>query len=255
MREDLIMEHGFTEKEISEMLVLLNQMEVASNYEHISTPELQRFIWLVRNQKERRGLTLGQIESLAVDIEKYYHERGLQLAKAFIPRQSMRDGVLVIELMNGKLGAVQVDDNEIYDAKMITGSFDDILGKPVSFERVEERMYFVNDYPGINLTGTFKSGYQVGDSVLQLSVNRESRLDTTLRLDNHGSELTGEIRGFARFFLNNPGGRADQLDLSLLQSSDDLYIDNITLQQNLAEDFRFGTVNMSSANGSFFRRG
>lgn len=219
MREDQVMAHGFTEQEVAEVLKLLNEMEVANNYEHISTPQLQRFIWLVRNQKERRGLTLGQIESLAADVEKYYHSHGLQLARAFIPRQSMRDGVLVIEVMNGKLGAVDVEPSNIYDARRITGPFDDMLTEPVSFERIEERMYLINDYPGINVSGTFKPGYQPGDTRLHLSVNQEERIETTLRLDNHGSELTGTTRGFAQFFINNPGGLADQLNLSLLQST------------------------------------
>ncbi|NOX43613.1 MAG: ShlB/FhaC/HecB family hemolysin secretion/activation protein [Gammaproteobacteria bacterium] len=219
MREDEIKEHGFTEKEVAEIIELLNELDVSINYEHVSTPELQRFIWLVRQQKERRGLTLSQIERLATDVENYYHDRGLKLAKAYLPRQAMREGVLVIEVMNGKLGAVEIENNTLYSTDAIIRPFHDILTHPVTFDQIEERMFLINDYPGINITGLFKPGYQIGDTELHLTLQDESRFDSTLRLDNHGSELTGETRGFAQFYWNNPTGIADQFNLAILQST------------------------------------
>lgn len=219
MREDEVKAHGFTEKEVTEVMSLLNELDVQTNFEHVSEPELQRFIWLVREQKERRGLTLGQIEGLAGDVQNYYHDHGLKLAIAYVPRQSMRDGVLVIEVLNGKMGGVVVEGNTLYNSPSIVDPFDDILAEPVTFDRIEERMFLINDYPGISITGTFQPGEQIGDSKLTLKVTQEKVFEGTLRLDNHGSDLTGEIRGFAEFHWNNPFGIADQLDLAILQST------------------------------------
>ncbi len=219
MREDEVKEHGFTEKEVTEVMTLLNELDVETNYEHVSEPELQRFIWLVREQKERRGLTMGQIEGLATDVQHYYRTHGLNLAIAYIPRQFMRDGVLVIEVLNGKLGGATVEDNTLYQSALITDPFDDILAEPVTFERIEERMFLINDYPGISITGMFQPGEQIGDSKLALTVSHENAFDGTLRLDNHGSDLTGKYRVFAEFYWNNPSGIADQLNLAILQSS------------------------------------
>ncbi len=94
MREDEIKAHGFTEKEVTEVMTLLNELEVETNYAHVNTAELQRFIWLVRQQKERRGLSFAQIDDLASAVENYYHNHGLKLAIAHVPRQTMRGGVL-----------------------------------------------------------------------------------------------------------------------------------------------------------------
>jgi len=219
MREDEIKAHGFTEKEVTEVMALLNELDVETHYEHVSTPQLQRFIWLVRQQKENRGLTLGQIEGLATDVENYYHARGFKLAMAYIPRQTMRDGVLLISVMNGILSEVDVINNTLYSRDILTGIFDDILALPVMFDNIEERMFLLNDLPGNSVTGIFLSGHQVGDSKLQLTVGRERRFDSTLRLDNHGSDLTGRVRGFAQVNINNPLGIADQIDLAVLQST------------------------------------
>jgi len=219
MREDEVKEHGFTEKEVTEVMKLLNQLDVETNYEHVSEPELQRFIWLVREQKERRGLTLGQIEGLASDVQNYYRSHGLKLAVAYIPRQFMREGVLVIEVLNGKLGGVVVEGNQRYSTNILTDPFDDILAQPVTFDRIEERMFLINDYPGISTQGIFQPGEQIGDSKLALKVTHENAFDSTLRLDNHGSELTGKYRAFIEFYWNNPSGIADQLNIAFLQST------------------------------------
>ena len=219
MREDEIKAHGFTEKEVAEVMNLLNELEVETNYAHVNTAELQRFIWLVRQQKERRGLSFTQIDELAEAVENYYHNHGLKLAIAHVPRQTMRDGVLIINVINGTLGSVDVKQNTLYSDEQITGLFNDVINQPVTFERIEERMYLLNDLPGHRTSGLFLPGNQVGDSSLQLTVRHESRLDSTFRLDNHGTDLTGRLRGFAQFNINNPLGIADQIDLAVLQAS------------------------------------
>lgn len=219
MRESEIEEYGYSKKELAEIANLLNKIDTERNYEHVSTPDLQKFIWLVREQKEKRGLSIGEIEGIAEKVKDYYRSRGLQLAEAYIPRQAMRGGLITIIISPSKLGAVEIIDNQLYKNAVITRVFDDILTEPVTFKRISERSYLINDFPGLAVTGNLEQGYQVGDSKLSLTAIYEKAYEGTLRLDNHGSELTGEIRGFAEFYWNNPAGIADQLNLSLLQST------------------------------------
>jgi len=219
MREDKLRAHGYTDEEIAEILDLLNKLDTTRQLDHVTTPDLQKFIWLVREQKERRGLSLGEIENIAYEVEEYYRERGMGLVKAFVPRQAMRDGVLVITVLNGKLGTVEVLENELYTDELISSVFFDIMYKPVKFDFIEERMFLLNDLPGLAVSGAFEAGDQVGDTRLNLSVLTENEFDHTLRLDNHGADSTGKIRGFYQFYWNNPAEIADQLSLALLQSS------------------------------------
>ena len=219
MREDEIKEYGYSNKELAEIANLLNRIDSERNYEHVSTPDLQRFVWLVREQKERRGLSMGQIEAIAEKVRDYYRGRGLQLAEAYIPRQAMRDGLVTIIVNPSTLGGVEIDDNQLYSSDIITSVFDDILTEPVTFNRISERSYLINDFPGLGVNGQLFAGEQVGDSKLSLKATREQAYEGTLRLDNHGSELTGQVRGFAEFYWNNPLGIADQLNLAVLQST------------------------------------
>lgn len=220
MNEFKVLESGFTETEIEEVAELVGEIEEQTMDRHVSELEVQKLVWLIREQRSKRGVTLGQIEAVADRITRFYRERGFILAKAYIPKQQVRDGVVTLTLLLGLLGDIRIYDNEMYDATQLTTIFDDWKGLPVTTSVVEENLYLINDFPGLSATGFFQPGSQVGDSRLNLNVRNEARYQKSLRLDNHGSEQTGEYRFYGEFKVNNPLRIADQLDLSVLYAVD-----------------------------------
>ena len=218
MEEGKLLDSGFTEDELGEVSNLLVEIEKETVDRHVSPLEVQKLVWLVREQRGRRGITLGVIETVADTITKYYRERGFILAKAYIPEQQVRDGVVTLTLLLGVLGEVEVNNNELYSDKSLSSVFDDSFTLPVKNTVVEEKLYLINEFPGVAVHGFFEPGAQVGDTRLNINVLSESEFDTTLRLDNHGSDQTGEYRFYGEAQWNNPLGNADQLHLGLLYS-------------------------------------
>jgi len=216
MDEYKILESGFTEQELEEISALLGDIEEETADRHVTEVDVQKLIWLVRDQRSKRGVTLGQIESVADRITQFYRKRGFILAKAYIPQQQVRDGVVTLTLLLGTLGEVSVNNNLLYDGDYLSSAFDDILTKPVTSSAIEEKLYFINDYPGIGVSGIFEPGSQVGDTKLNLNVISEHAYASNVRLDNHGSEQTGENRLYGEFFWQNPSGNADQLQMAAL---------------------------------------
>lgn len=218
MAEDKLLDSGYTLEELGQLSDMLVEIEEETLDRHVSSLEVQKLVWLVRDQRSRRGITLGQIESIADKITRFYRERGFILAKAYIPKQEVRDGIVNLTMLLGLLGEVDAVDNEMYSDKTIESVFDDVLAKPVTHELTEERLYLINDFPGISVQGFFEPGAQVGDTRLNIKVNREKRYDGTVRVDNHGTEDTGQQRLYAEMTVNNPTGNADYLQLGLLNS-------------------------------------
>ncbi len=216
MGDDKLLPQGYTIKEIGEVTDLLVEIEDQTRNRHVTSIELQRLVWLVREQREKRGIHLGQIEAIADQITGFYRDRGFILAKAFIPKQEVREGIVTLTLLLGVLGEIKVLGNDLYSASSIRQVFDDMLTLPVFNEQIEERLYLINDYPGLIVDGYFVSGYQVGDSKLNINVKQEDRFNSNLRLDNHGTEDTGLYRTYADFQINNLFGIADRLHLSAL---------------------------------------
>lgn len=219
MGEDKLLPQGYTIKEIGEVTDLLVEIEDKTRDRHVTPLELQRLVWLVREQRANRGIHLGQIEAIADQITAFYRDRGFFLAKAFIPKQEVREGIVTLTLLLGVLGDVNVKGNSLYSTEAISEALDDLITKPVTNDKVEERLYLLNDYPGLSVEGYFVSGYQVGDSKLNVNVKKEERFHSNVRIDNHGTEDTGLYRTYADVQMNNPFGRADRLQLSALVAS------------------------------------
>ncbi len=220
MQEFEVQESGFTKKELAEVSKLLVEIEEETQDRHVSELEVQRLIWLVREQRSKRGVTLGQIETVADRITRFYRERGFILAKAYIPQQQVRDGIVTLSVLLGTLGEVDVQNNKIYKSNVLTSAFDDLLTLPVTDKLVEENLYLINDFPGVIATGFFQPGTQVGDTKLSILVKNERKYDANIRFDNHGSELTGQYRVYAEGLWHNPLGNADQLKLAVLKTVD-----------------------------------
>jgi hemolysin activation/secretion protein len=155
------------------------------------------------------------------------------LAKAYIPKQEVRDGVVSLTVLLGTLGDVQVSGNKLYSSKMLVSVFDDMANKPVTSAAIEEKLFLINDYPGIFVDGHFEPGYQVGDTRLNVTVKEETRYDANVRVDNHGTDDTGLYRLYADVQLNNPLGLADKFQISGLYASEPSNTDYWQLQYQM----------------------
>ncbi len=219
MREGKQLESGYTLDELGQVSDLLTDIEQETLDRHVTPLDVQKLVFLVRDQQAKRGITLGQIESVANRITTFYRERGFILAKAYIPKQQVREGIVNLTLLLGMLGDVSIINNKMYTSEKIRSAFDDLMTKPITNAAVEERLYLINDFPGLSVDGYFEPGYQVGDTKLNINVHEEHRYSYTARIDNHGTDATGLYRAYGDMQVNNLFGFADSLQAGLLIAS------------------------------------
>ncbi len=243
MGEGKLLESGYTIDELGELSDLLVEIEEQTLDRHVTPLEVQQLVWLIRAQRGKRGVTLGQIETVANDITRFYRQRGFILAKAYIPKQQVRDGVVNLTLLLGMLGQVSVNGHDMYDAEILQSVFDDLLLKPVTSSAIEESLFIINDFPGISVDGYFEPGTQVGDTRLNINVKQESWYEANVRTDNHGTDESGLYRVFLDGQVNNLLGLADFLHVSVLQaiSPENTIFGRINFESNfLNSRFRLG---------------
>ena len=219
MAEDKLLESGYTLEELGELSDLLVKIEEETPDRHAGPLEVQRLVWLIREQRAKRGITLGMIETIADKITNFYRERGFILAKAYIPKQEVRKGIVTLTLLLGILGETEVKNNSLYNADTIRSVFDDTLTLPVTNSVIDEKLYLINDFPGLYVTGFFEPGAQVGDTKLNINVVSEKRYDFNVRLDNHGTDETGKNRLDAEALVNNILGYSDLLHIGFLRTA------------------------------------
>jgi hemolysin activation/secretion protein len=166
------------------------------------------------------GFTIGQLQQVADRVTRYYRERGLILAQAVVPVQTVEDGVVEIEVIEGRLGAVRPRGNELYERTTIEGAFSGLIGEPVTQADTESALLTLTDYPGLVAFGVFEPGDAVGEADLLVQVQSERRFDARVGVDNHGTRQTGRARARADLAWNNVTGNADRLRVTALGSFD-----------------------------------
>lgn len=182
--------------------------------------EYQALVDKLRQERQQRraGLTVGQMQEIANAVTEYYRSAGFILAQAFIPAQEVVDGVVQIQVVEGRLGNVLAEGNERYSDETLAAPFEDLIDAPVTAGGTESAILTLTDYPGLSAFGVFRPGEEVGTSDLLLQVQDEDPWDASVRFDNHGTRFTGRNRLLGEFAWNNPTGGGDRLSGSALRT-------------------------------------
>jgi hemolysin activation/secretion protein len=209
---------GFTDEERNELATFM-QAVVADPGGDPRVEEYQALVASLRASRAERdaGMTIGQMQEIAATVTDYYRSAGFILAQAHIPAQEVENGVVAIEVLEGTLERVVAEGEERYSREVLARSFRGLVDEPVTAADIERAVLLASDYPGLTLFGIFQPGRQVGGTEMLLRVQEEKPFNATLRVDNHGTRFTGELRTFGEFAWNNPTRAGDRLTLTALR--------------------------------------
>ncbi len=197
------------QQELQRLIDNMQRPEAGS--EPITPEALQQLIDKLRSEQQQAGLSIDELQGIAAEVARYYRHHGLILAQAYIPAQTIRDGVVNLRVVEGRLGQVQVEKPRRYTVAQLTRPFAGQIGRPVARQRIEESLLLLSDYPGLHSFGVFRPGDEPGTTDLVISVLEERRVEARLHADNYGSQYTGEYRTRADLIINNPFKAQDRL--------------------------------------------
>lgn len=182
----------------------------------IATAELQALL----ADLPGRQLSLGELRAAAARITQLYRERGYALARAYLPAQTIENGVVTIAVLEGRYGSIEVDSTANVRGAALAPLARLQPGEVVRAESLEQALLLLQDTPGLQVKGVLSPGAAVGTSDLQVQLQPGQRLTGMIGLDNHGNRYTGEYRLNGHVAFNNPLGLGDQLSLRLLGSNE-----------------------------------
>lgn len=161
-----------------------------------------------------RELAMAELESVAARITKYYRDRGYLAARAYLPAQEIKDGIVEIAVIEGRYGKLAVTNQSRLADSRITGALRNIQsGDAIQEQPLEESILTLTDLPGAEVKTTLVPGATAGTSDLLVDITPGRLITGSLDLDNYGSRYTGSVRGGATVNINNPSGYGDSLTL------------------------------------------
>jgi len=175
-----------------------------------------------------KSFDLAGLRSLAARISDFYRASGFPFARAVLPPQDLQQGVLRIEIIEGRYGLVQaqVEGSEAgaqaTQATLFLGSLKP--GAVIESAALERAALLLDDLPGIKTAPVIRPGTQVGTGDLIVQVSRDKRFTGDVGLDNAGNRYTGQIRARANLNLNSPFMLGDQIRINTLVSDEELWL-------------------------------
>ena len=157
-----------------------------------------------------RAVTLQALYDMADKITQHYRQDGFLVARAYLPAQEIKDGVVTIAVMEGQYGQINLNNTSTLSAQMPRDVLSGLnAGDVIATAPLEERLLLLSDLPGVQVRSTLVPGAAVGLSDLIVEVKPGARLSGSVDADNAGNRYTGEHRIGISLNVNNPTDRAD----------------------------------------------
>lgn len=211
--KSLLEESKKKEVKTSDEKVLIKSFKLEGDIKSFSVSELQNLL-LDLNGK---SLAFDQIQIAADRIKDFYNSKGFFLAQAIIPKQEIKDGVLIIFINEGKLDSKEPykinKKNLRISEDRIKAYMDNALKDNFLKDSVERGLLNINDNPGVRTSLMLEPGIDPGSTKMVLDINEGPLVQGTVSVDNYGNRYTGDLRATASVDFNNPTGIGDQIGI------------------------------------------
>ncbi len=183
---------------------------------------------------EEKSLTLSQLDELADRITSYYQKRGYPLARAIIPAQVIRDGIVNIEIIEARYGKISLDNRSRVKDSLLEATLSSLQSvQSVGQTELDHALLLLSDIPGVVVAATLKPGETVGTSDLLVNIAPAPTVSGNVLLDNYGNRFTGRARIGATVNFINPLRHGDVLGVSGLWSGKGLSYGRIAYESLL----------------------
>lgn len=142
-----------------------------------------------------RELTLKDLTQAADAIQKAYRDAGYGGVVVFVPEQTMADGLMVIQVVEGKLADIQISGNKRYNEANILRSLPHVRkGETPSVRSIDRNVQMANENPAKDLRVALVAGSQPGEIDADIKVTEERPLRLLFGVDSAGTPGTGNFR-------------------------------------------------------------
>ena len=191
----------------------------------VSQAEAQEVLTPFNNRK----LTLAQINEAASAVSDLYQKKG-RIAQAVVPPQDIKDGVIEIKIIEGRVGAIIIEpafeeDPPRLSSKVTTKflSYSNPEGGLVDLDGLERSLSLINEIPGVRAEGSLEPGKDDGTTDIRVKVDELSRISGRVELTNYGSASTGSGQAILSLGLNDLMGIGDSGTIDIIGSAGSIF--------------------------------
>jgi len=165
---------------------------------------------------------MKDVEQARLELEKLYHSAGYPTVLVNVPEQTIENGVVRLQIVEGHLLSITVTGNEHYSWSNIRGKMPSLTPGALIYEPTfVKELAAVNGNPDLNVAPVLKPGEVPGTVDLELKVKDRLPVHGKLEADNKGPITTPRERMVAEIQHTNVFGGDEILTVNTVQTPTD----------------------------------
>ena len=159
-----------------------------------------------------REVNSEDLEALRVALTLHYVNNGYVTSGAILPDQSIADGVVSYQIIEGRLSGIEVTGNRWFRSSYLQKRFYLDAGPPLNVNALQNRLQLFLEDPRIQrLNADLKPGVTRGEGILDVRVEERTPYRILSEYNNYQSPSVGENRGLVTLEHDNLTGNGDML--------------------------------------------
>lgn len=170
----------------------------AAELDQLTAPYVNREVSTEDLEELRRALTL------------LYVNKGYANSGAVIPDQTVTNGVITIQIIEGILSDIRIEGNRWFQSSYLRKRLALAAGPPFNMHPLRDRMQILlQDQRLERLNAELKPGAKPGEALLDVTVQETTPIKAWLEFNNYQSPVVGAERGLAGIAHKNLTGHGD----------------------------------------------
>ena len=187
-----------------------------------------------------RKITADELEAARQSVTLFYVNHGYINSGAVLPDQDPKDGIIHMEIVEGRLTSVEIKGNNWFQTWWLRNEMRQAAGKPLNFDRLKEGMQLLRENPTIaQVNAELQPAGAPGEAQLKMDVKDTQPFRFGVDVNNYRPPSVGSAIAEAHLDDLNLTGNNDVLSLTygIATSNQDSY--EFSGFDNVAAAYRF----------------
>ncbi len=191
-----------------------------------------------------RPISFAELLEAQTTVTQLYFDQGYVTSGAFIPPQTLQDGTVVIEVIEGQVEEIEISGLKRLNSSYIRSRIESGIQTPLNQNQLFQYLQLLQLNPLIQrLSANLTAGTRPGLSRLEIEVEEAPAFFAQLSADNLRSPSVGSVRLQAQTSHNNLTGLGDRLNATYYSTEGSDTLDDLSY-----------TIPINSKNGTISLR-
>jgi len=207
------------ERPLSEDEKVLIKEIIVEGASLVSAGEIEEVISIFKNTE----LTLKDMQKVADLITDLYRQKGYLTSRAYLPPQKIKDGRLLIRVVEAEIGSIQIKGNRYFKTKLLERKIGLTEGESFNYKDLQKSLTLINEHPDREAKVVLLPGEEPGTTNIAVEVKDNLPIHLGFEYDNYASRYIKKDRWSAILEHNNLLGFDDKLYLKYQLGESSLY--------------------------------